>query len=126
MDVKLRQHHVNSAARPLPKIPGCDFCGIILDTTQCPDPRVSVGDIVFGMTKILHSPFGSMSEIITVEEEYVAAAPHAQYYDDASLAALPLVGLTVIQAFLPWISRYAGVSSIYLGLYLYANAVSVL
>ena len=44
-----------------------------------------------------------MAEMITVPEDFVASAPHASYYDDASLASLPLVGLTVIQAFQPFI-----------------------
>ncbi len=94
IDWKLRSGHLRRVI-PLrfPMIPGRDFWGTVLD---CGSGATSVapGDVVFGVAP-LRGP-GSHAEQLCVDEQDLALAPHGITGPEA--AALPLVGLTAMQA----------------------------
>lgn len=94
VDWKLRAGHLRWVI-PLrmPAVPGRDFAGVVLECGRRAT-GVAPGDRVFGMAP-LRGP-GSHAEQIAVSETLVALAPARLSSLDA--AALPLVGLTAIQA----------------------------
>jgi NADPH:quinone reductase-like Zn-dependent oxidoreductase len=95
VDVKLRSYRISPTVLPLPKIIGSDYFGYVVDIGQCPESRFVTGAPVFGMMPILNA-WGAAAEFIVVDETMVAAAP-LEIQPHMYCAALPLVGLTVIQ-----------------------------
>jgi NADPH:quinone reductase-like Zn-dependent oxidoreductase len=94
VDWKIRRGNLRHVMRQhLPAIPGRDFCGIVI---ACGSRATSVarGDHVFGLCR-LRGP-GSHAERVSVSESRLALAPTRLACPDA--AALPLAGLTAIQA----------------------------
>jgi NADPH:quinone reductase-like Zn-dependent oxidoreductase len=94
IDWKLRRGNLRHVLRHhLPAIPGRDFYGVVL---ECGAGATSVapGDLVFGLTP-LRGP-GSHAERICLPESHVALAPTRVPAMQA--AALPLTGLTAVQA----------------------------
>ncbi|MHA7834082.1 MAG: NAD(P)-dependent alcohol dehydrogenase [Algiphilus sp.] len=77
---------------PLPDLRlGHDFVGTVVATGRGVQ-RFAMGDVVFGMT----AKPGAFAETISIDERMVAHKPEAM--DDDSAAALPMVGLTALQA----------------------------
>jgi NADPH:quinone reductase-like Zn-dependent oxidoreductase len=77
---------------PLPKIPGCDFCGIVEDIdTEC-TRGFAKGDLIVGtLDPLAFTKFGSMAEFLVVNEADVArVAPTVSAVEAASV---PLVGV---------------------------------
>jgi NADPH:quinone reductase-like Zn-dependent oxidoreductase len=94
IDWKLRAGHLRwLIPLSLPFVPGRDFAGVVLACGRRAT-GVAPGDRVFGVAP-LRGP-GSHAEQIAVSESLVALAPAQLTSLDA--AALPLVGLTAIQA----------------------------
>lgn len=94
VDWKLRRGNLRKVLRrPFPIIPGRDFCGVVL---ECGSQATTVarGDEVFGLTP-LRGP-GSHADRICVPEQNLALAPRRLHGFEA--AAVPLAGLTAIQA----------------------------
>ncbi|WP_146658231.1 NADP-dependent oxidoreductase [Enhygromyxa salina] len=94
VDWKLRRGNLRKVLRrPFPIVPGRDFCGVVL---ECGSQATTVarGDEVFGLTP-LRGP-GSHADRICVPEQNLALAPRRLHGFEA--AAVPLVGLTAIQA----------------------------
>ena len=94
VDWKVRRGNLKRVLRPsFPVTPGRDLCGRVVDC----GPRATMfvpGDAVFGMCALDGS--GSHADRVCVPEQQLAAAPKRLHYRES--AALPLVGLTAIQA----------------------------
>jgi NADPH:quinone reductase-like Zn-dependent oxidoreductase len=103
VDFKLRNHWLPNFLLPRPKVPGADIAGEVLDFTRPTrgpkrkEPLFAPGDRVFGMLPLLGCRFGAFAEYVAVDEALLAKIPASLSYEDA--AALPLVTLTVLQAF---------------------------
>eukprot|EP00978_Attheya_sp_CCMP212_P037825 scaffold181730_cov45-Attheya_sp.AAC.3 len=118
-DFKLRRTPLPSLVwTPLPKIPGEDIAGIVVEVRHS---RMSsstssshnnnnvfrVGDRVAAMMPILGSRFGAHAEYAVVHESMIAKLPPADEEGDhpkrtisfVEAASLPLVSLTTLQAF---------------------------
>lgn len=94
VDWKIRRGNLRHVLRQeLPAIPGRDFCGVVL---ECGARATSVapGDEVYGLCRV-RGP-GSHAERICVPEANLALAPTRLHGFEA--AAIPLVGLTAVQA----------------------------
>jgi NADPH:quinone reductase-like Zn-dependent oxidoreductase len=75
------------------KIPGIDFSGTVVDSSEQSASSFQPGDKVFGCMP----PFqGSLAEYICVPTDQVCYMPRNYTFEQA--AALPLVGLTALQA----------------------------
>jgi NADPH:quinone reductase-like Zn-dependent oxidoreductase len=75
------------------KIPGIDFSGTVVDSSEQSSSSFQLGDKVFGCMP----PFqGSLTEYICVPTDQICYMP--RNYTFAQAAALPLVGLTALQA----------------------------
>lgn len=94
VDFKMRRNAQPDALIPKPKIPGCDVSGTVVDAGKGAHGFV-VGDKVFGMLPIVGSPWGGLAEYVAAEASVFAKAPESIPLEHA--AALPLVGLTVMQ-----------------------------
>lgn len=95
IDWKLRQGALGilTALTRLTPIPGFDFVGRV--TALGPDvSSFSAGDRVFGMLNF--KTMGSLSEYVIANVAETASAGHA--LDDATLAGLPLAGMTALQS----------------------------
>ncbi|MFV8756759.1 NADP-dependent oxidoreductase [Nannocystaceae bacterium ST9] len=94
IDWKLRSGHLRWVIPlRLPNVPGRDFAGVVLECGKRAT-GVAPGDHVFGLAP-LRGP-GSHAERIAVAETMVALSPAR--LDLLEAAALPLAGLTAIQA----------------------------
>eukprot|EP00936_MAST-01D_sp_MAST-1D-sp1_P001947 g1947.t1 len=83
---------------PKPKIPGADVAGVIVEVGSAVDrSRFSPGDHVAAMMPLLGTPWGSYAQFVTVSAAHAAKVPASVALRDA--AAVPLVSLTVLQAF---------------------------
>lgn len=97
VDFKLRRTG-KSPVVPHPKIPGADVCGVIRQVGE----KVrdwSVGDTVVAMAPLLFTPWGTLADFVPVDASYLAKVPSHLTNDLVALASMPLVSLTVIQAF---------------------------
>lgn len=93
VDFKMRRNAQPDAFIPKPKIPGCDVSGTVVDAgTGTP---FAVGDKVFGMLPIVGQTWGGLGEYVAADARVFAHAPKTVPLVEA--AALPLVGLTVLQ-----------------------------
>ena len=93
VDFKMREHRIPAIVFPLPKIPGTDFAGEVVDTDA--ESGFEVGEQVFGMMPLLGTPWGSSARYLSIADRFIAKAP--QSIDQIGAASLPLVSLTVIQ-----------------------------
>ena len=94
VDFKMQRNAQPDAMIPKPKIPGCDVSGTVVDAGPGAH-GFKVGDEVFGMLPIVGSGWGSLAEFVAADASCFAKAPSSIPLVDA--AALPLVGLTVMQ-----------------------------
>ncbi len=90
-DVLLRKGKFRWLFRsPLPRTPGYDVAGVLMDDA----PGLAAGSEVFGM--IQHHSGGASAQIASLAFDELAAKPRGLSMAEA--AALPLVGLTALQA----------------------------
>lgn len=94
VDFKMRRNFQPDALIPKPKIPGYDVSGVVVDVGVGVD-NFKAGDSVFGMMPIVGNPWGGLAEYTVADASCWAKAPSSIPLVDA--AALPLVGLTVMQ-----------------------------
>ena len=80
---------------PKPKIPGADIAGVVVDPGN--SVKLRAGDRVSAMLPLLGTRWGGLADFAAVDEALVAKVPPS--VDLVSAASLPLVGLTVSQAF---------------------------
>lgn len=93
VDFKMRRNPQPAMLIPLPKIPGYDVSGVVVSAG--PGTPFAAGDAVFGMLPIIGNRWGSLAEYVVGDARAFAHAPKTVPLADA--AALPLVGLTVLQ-----------------------------
>ena len=109
-DVKLRFNPISNYFIPLPKIPGCDFYGIIVEYGENESTNLNsgnpqstsnfkIGDRVTGMLPIVFSGWGSNCEYIAIDQHSVCLAPSEGILSDEQIATLPLASLTIQQGF---------------------------
>ena len=96
VDFKMRRNDQPDVMIPKPKIPGYDVSGTVVDAGAGAH-GFKVGDHVYGMLPIVGSPWGGLAEYAAADASVFAHAPTSIPLVDA--AALPLVGLTVMQVF---------------------------
>jgi NADPH:quinone reductase-like Zn-dependent oxidoreductase len=94
VDFKMRRNEQPQALIPKPKIPGYDVSGIVVDAGDG-SHGFQKGDRVFGMLPIVGNPWGGLAELVAADASVFAKAPSSIPLVEA--AALPLVGLTVMQ-----------------------------
>eukprot|EP01034_Spumella_vulgaris_P027446 gene27446-34162_t len=104
VDCKLRANPIPNAIIPLPKIPGSDFSGVVVDICKANQNKFKVGDVVFGMLPLIWSGWGSTAQYVAIDENLLAIAPSKISSEEA--ASLPLVGLTVLQNFEPFVNSH--------------------
>jgi alcohol dehydrogenase len=93
LDFKLRIHPIPRWLLPLPKIPGTDLAGEVLDAPA--GSGFAEGDRVYAMMPPLGSSWGASAGVASVPLTMLAPMPASLDY--AQAAALPLVALTVMQ-----------------------------
>ena len=93
VDWKIRK--IRIPGQPSNFIPGADFAGTVVDCDQA-ESGFKPGDKVFGMLPILEAP-GACAEFVLAKAKHISLAPTNVSMPEA--AALPLVALTVMQAF---------------------------
>lgn len=94
LDWKIRQGHLKMmTGGDFPKIPGNDLAGEVQAVGE-KVTRFQPGDRVYGMTSNLGG--GANAELVAIEQEVLAFIPATVSYQQA--AAVPLVGLTALQA----------------------------
>uniref|UniRef100_A0A7S4K1U1 Enoyl reductase (ER) domain-containing protein n=1 Tax=Odontella aurita TaxID=265563 RepID=A0A7S4K1U1_9STRA len=93
-DFKFRRNWAPGFMRPLPKIPGEDVAGIVVEVKGS-DSRFREGDRVAAMLPLLGSRWGAAAEFVAVDENLVAKLGDKTSFEEA--AAVPLVALTAIQ-----------------------------
>jgi alcohol dehydrogenase len=82
--------------RPLPKTPGADISGRVVEAPQ--GSKYKVGDQVAAMLPLVGpTRWGALAQLVAVDERFVAKVPQGISLLEA--AAFPLVSLTVVQAF---------------------------
>eukprot|EP00040_Diaphanoeca_grandis_P033690 m.206768 g.206768 ORF g.206768 m.206768 type:complete len:394 (-) comp32967_c1_seq1:2180-3361(-) len=94
VDFKLRRNDQPDFVVPKPKIVGADVSGIVIAVGEGVTD-FAVGDKVFAMLPIVGTSWGSLAEFVTADAAVFGKAPTTISLVDA--AALPLVGLTVLQ-----------------------------
>lgn len=94
VDFKFRRNKVSRFLVPLPKIPGGDVSGRIVEIgDKVQDFRI--GDRVAAMVPLSMTPWGTCAEYVAVDARLVARV--GETTDLVQAAALPLVALTVVQ-----------------------------
>jgi alcohol dehydrogenase len=106
VDVKLRENSLPTMVRPLPKIIGSDVYGVILDRGKKASEKFLIGDKVIAMMPHVFSGWGSAAEFAAIDDAFLAHAP--SNVSAAEAGSLPLIGLTVLQAFAPFIAHCKG------------------
>jgi NADPH:quinone reductase-like Zn-dependent oxidoreductase len=94
VDYKMRRNQVPEIVLPLPKIPGADVAGVVIESRS---PMFKVGDRVAAMIPLTGSSWGGYAEYVAVDHSLVAAIAHNISFIEA--ASIPLVGLTCLNAF---------------------------
>ena len=102
VDFKMRKGPIHDTIYPKPKIIGSDFAGIVGSAPS--DSKFKPGDKVFGMLPLLGSNYGSYAEYVCIDEKILALAP--ENVDLETLAVIPLVACTIIQALRPVVKCY--------------------
>lgn len=96
-DFKFRRNQAPAFIMPLPKIPGDDVAGDIVELGPDVDKqKFRVGDRVAAMLPILGSSWGAAADYVAVDASLVAKI--GADLDYAGAAAMPLVSLTAMQA----------------------------
>jgi len=80
---------------PKPQIPGADLSGVVVAVGSAVRGFV-VGDRVAAMLPLMGSRWGALAQLVAVDEAHAALVPDNVTLEHA--AAVPLVGLTVVQA----------------------------
>ena len=93
VDFKMRRNDQPDFLIPKPKIPGYDISGTVVSAGD--GTPFTVGDKVFGMLPIIGNRWGGLAEYAVGDADLFAHAPRSIPLAEA--AALPLVGLTVLQ-----------------------------
>lgn len=101
-DFKLRRNSdLPIFFRPLPKIPGEDVAGIVVQIgpsrRKGGNSKFQIGDRVVAMMPGLGSRWGALAEYAAVDEAFVAKIGDKTSFVEA--ASLPLVSLTALEAF---------------------------
>jgi len=96
-DFKFRRNQAPNFVMPLPKIPGDDVAGDIVELgPQVDKTKFRYGDRVAAMLPLLGSSWGAAADYVAVDASLVAKIGPDIDYADA--AAMPLVSLTAMQA----------------------------
>lgn len=95
-DFKFRRNASPKFMIPLPKIPGEDVAGDVVQLGSNVCDTFQVGDRVAAMLPSLGSPWGAAADYVAVDSSLVARIGPDMDYADA--AAMPLVSLTAVQA----------------------------
>ena len=102
VDFKMMRNPQPSALIPKPKTVGYDVAGHVLSAGE--GSGFAVGEAVYGMLPLVGNPWGSLAEVAVADASCFARAPTSVPLADA--AALPLVGLTVMQVALAQLNLY--------------------
>lgn len=102
VDFKMRKGPIWNTIYPKPKIIGCDFAGVVQEVPLI--SKFKPGDHVFAMLPLLGSHYGSYADKVCIDEKMLALAP--DNVDLESLAVIPLVACTVVQALRPVVQSY--------------------
>ena len=102
IDIKLHQNNFRESVLPLPKVPGRDFCGVVVEMSA-PSGRFNVGDRVMGVLPDLLQHWGTCAEFVAINEFHAVKVP--QRLSDAEAASLPLVSIAVVQALRPFVEQ---------------------
>ncbi|CAB9516354.1 alkenal/one oxidoreductase, chloroplastic [Seminavis robusta] len=97
-DFKQRRNpHIPNFVSPVPRIPGADMAGVVVQTPQSSNSKFLVGDRVAALIPYWGTPWGTMADYVAVDEAHLAKlGPSLNYTEAASYA---LTGLTVLQSF---------------------------
>ena len=95
-DFKFRRNRTPDFVLPKPKIPGADVAGTVVEVGAAVR-GFAIGDEIAAMMPLLGTPWGAMAQFAPVSAAHAAKVPHGVSMRDA--AAVPLVSLTVLQAF---------------------------
>jgi alcohol dehydrogenase len=95
VDCKLRAQKRTSLIVPKPKIPGGDIVGEVVDTG--PDCVFRKGQKVYALLPMLGTAAGGYADYVLVNQKMLSPVPVGVELE--GLGGMPLVGLTVIQAF---------------------------
>ena len=106
VDIKLRSNELNGWIIPKPKIIGSDFCGVVEDVGMCKESPLAVGDRVICMIPYIFTPWGSTCQYAAVDWPLLAKITSS--ISDVEASSVPLVGLTVLQAFRNFIFSHNG------------------
>ncbi|TMW69155.1 hypothetical protein Poli38472_001311 [Pythium oligandrum] len=101
---------LNPPTKEVPSFIGFDAAGTIVEV-GADVKTLKVGDAVYAMTPF--AKFGSVSEYLTIDEEYVAPKPTILDFNDA--ASLPLAVLTSWQALVTYTNVQKGERVLILG-----------
>ena len=97
VDFKMRIGPIANTIYPKPKIIGSDFAGYVLQAPS--NSKFKEGQRVFGMLPLLGSIYGCYADKVCIDESLLALAP--DNVDLESLAVIPLVACTIVQALRP-------------------------
>jgi alcohol dehydrogenase len=95
-DFKFRRNPTPSFLIPKPKITGGDVAGVIVEVGE-DVKNYEVGDRVAALLPLVGSQWGATAEYVAVKESYLCKIADSVTYEMA--ASMPLVGLTVMNAF---------------------------
>ena len=94
VDAKLRDHPIPRIAVPKPKIPGADIAGEIVNHGSRAVFRKGSN---YAMLPMIGTAAGGYADYVSIDQSLVSPVPANVSLD--RLAGMPLVGLTVLQAF---------------------------
>lgn len=100
-DPKLIANAIPEVIIPTPKVIGSEFCGVVISTQNCKTDKLKVGDKVIAMLDLLYNNNGAVAEYVAVNEKDLVHAPLRLSAIES--ASIPLVGLTIMQAMLPYL-----------------------
>jgi len=98
VDFKLRRNpQIPQFLVPLPKIPGADIAGVVVQASPSAGGKFQPGDRVAAMLPLMGSRWGAHADYVVVEEGLLAAIGDSTSFETA--AAAPLAALTALQSF---------------------------
>jgi alcohol dehydrogenase len=106
VDVKLRENTLPTLFLPLPKIIGSDVYGVVVARGKQASDKFLIGDKVIAMMPHVFSGWGSVTEFAAIDDGFLTQAP--TNVTAAEAGSLPLIGLTVLQAFAPFVAHCKG------------------
>jgi NADPH:quinone reductase-like Zn-dependent oxidoreductase len=104
LDFKMRKGPIANFLYPKPKISGLDISGKVISSP--PGSSFKPGDKVYAMLPLLCTQYGGYASVCCVDEDLLALAP--DNVDLVSLASIPLVANTVVQAMRPVVQSFHG------------------